>query len=354
MSKFPRGLSRRNLILGASLATAALMVPASASAKLPVTPQRAGLTTHIGEVTVRGVAFDNNGITMSGNVYLPKGFDERRKYPAIVVVHPGGGVKEQTAGLYALKMAKQGFVTLAFDAAHQGASGGMPRFIDDPMKRVVDFYSAVDYLTTLAYVDDDRIGALGVCAGSGITVKASMTDRRIKALAIVSGIDSGAAARQGWDGTTPVSAMLETLAKVGAQRTAEAGGAAPVYVPYVPALGDKSAPRDLQEAADYYLTDRGRSPTSTNQMLMTSISTGMSFTGFEGADTFITQPLLMIAGSEAGSLWHSKALLANAASRDKELFIIPGATHMDLYDGPGADTAARKLAPFFQSKLARG
>lgn len=344
-------LSDRNLILRSSLAAAAFLMAGSASAQLPLTPTSPGMTTQIGAVTVRNVAFDNNGITMSGNVYLPRGFDPQRKYPAIVVVHPGGGVKEQTAGLYALKLAEQGFVTLAFDAAHQGASGGLPRFIDDPMKRVVDFYSAVDYLTTLPYVDDARLGALGVCAGSGITVKASMTDRRIKALAIVSGIDSGAAARKGWDGKTSVSAMLDTLAKVGAQRSAEAGGAAPVYVPYVPALGDKTAPRDLQEAADYYLTDRGSYPTSTNRMLMTSISTGMSFTGFEGADTSITQPLLMIAGSEAGSLWHSKELNAKAASRDKELFIIPGATHMDLYDGPGADTAARKLAPFFQSKL---
>lgn len=323
----------------------------AASAALPVTPTTVGATTQIGGVTVRNIAFDNNGITMSGNVYLPRGFNAQRKYPAIVVVHPGGGVKEQTAGLYALKIAEEGFVTLAFDAAHQGASGGLPRFIDDPMKRVVDFYSAVDYLSTLSFVDTDRLGALGVCAGSGVTVKASMTDRRIKALAIVSGIDSGAAARKGWDGTVPVSAMLDTLAKVGAQRSAEAAGAAPVYVNYVPKIGDTTQPRDLQEAADYYLTERGRYPTSTNQMLMTSISTGMSFTGFEGADTFVTQPLLMIAGSDAGSLWHSKELHAKAASRDKELFIIPGATHMDLYDGVGANTAARKLAPFFKSKL---
>ena len=342
----------RRLLLGTSLAASALLMSGAATAALPVTPTTLGATTQIGGVTVRNVAFDNNGITISGNVYLPKGFNAQRKYPAIVVVHPGGGVKEQTAGLYALKMAEQGFVTLAFDASHQGASGGLPRFVDNPMKRVVDFYSAVDYLTTLPFVDDARLGALGVCAGSGITVKASMTDRRIKALAIVSGIDSGAAARKGWDGTTPVSAMLDTLAKVGAQRSAEAAGAAPVYVNYVPAVGDTTAPRDLQEAADYYLTERGRYPTSTNQMLMTSNSTQMSFTGFEGADTFITQPLLMIAGSEAGSLWHSKELLAKAASRDKELFIVPGATHMDLYDGPGADTAARKLAPFFKSNLA--
>ena len=120
---------------------------------------------------------------------------------------------------------------------------------------------------------------------------------------------------------------------------------------YVPKLGDTTAPRDLQEAADYYLTPRGQHPNSTNQMLMTSISTLASFTGFEGADTYLTQPVLLVAGSEAGSLWHSQELHATAASKDKELVIIDGATHMDLYDGEGATVAAKKLAPFFQTNL---
>ncbi|EJB8474229.1 alpha/beta hydrolase [Citrobacter freundii] len=296
--------------------------------------------------------FRNNEIMMSGNVYVPPDFSENRQYAAIVVVHPGGGVKEQTAGLYALKLAKEGFVTLAFDASHQGASGGLPRFIDDPMKRVVDFYSAVDYLTTLPYVDNNRIGALGVCAGSGITVKASMTERRIKALATVSAVDVGAATRKGWEGTTSESELISTLDAVAKQRTAEAAGGAPVYVNYVPKLGDTSAPKDLQEAADYYLTERGKYPTSTNQMLMTSISTLASFTGFEGADVYLTQPLLIVAGSKAGSLWHSQELHNTSASVQKTLHIIPGATHMDLYDGQGATVAASKLAPFFKKNLA--
>lgn len=347
------GLSRRNLILNGSLATAAMsMATTSASAALDPTPRTVGATTRIGDVTVRGVAFKNNGIAMSGNLYLPKGFSAARKYAAIVVVHPGGGVKEQVSGLYAQKMAAEGFVTLAFDASHQGASGGMPRYIDDPMKRVVDVYSAVDYLVSLPYVDADRIGALGACAGSGIAVKASMTDRRIKVLATVSAVDVGAATRKGWDGKTAEAEIIKTLDGVAKQRSAEAAGAAPVYVPYVPKLGDETAPRDLQEAAVYYLTSRGSYPTSTNKMLMTSVSTLASFTGFEGADVFITQPLLLVAGSEAGSLWHSRELIAKAASKDKELIVIPGATHMDLYDGPGATTVATKLAPFFKSKLA--
>ena len=171
---------------------------------------------------------------MAGNLYFPPGFDREAQYAAIVVVHPGGGVKEQTAGLYAEKLAEQGFVTLAFDASHQGASGGEPRFLDDPMKRVGDIYSAVDYLTSLPYVDANRIGAMGICAGSGATVKAASLDRRIKALATVSAVDVGAATRRGWDGTGSESAQLATLEAVAKQRTAEAAGAAPVYVPYVP------------------------------------------------------------------------------------------------------------------------
>jgi uncharacterized protein len=354
MTEKTGGLSRRNLILTGPIVSAGLLMAGKASAEIAVTSNGALVRTQVGDVVVQGVEFKKpDGIMLSGNVYFPKGFSERQKYPAIVVVHPGGGVKEQTAGLYAQKLAQEGFITLAFDAAHQGASGGMPRFVDDPMKRVGDVYTAVDYLTSLSYVDAERIGALGVCAGSGTTVKAAMTERRIKALATVSAVDVGAATRKGWDGKTPESAMIPTLEAVAKQRSAEAAGAAPVFVNYVPKLGDTTAPRDLQEAADYYLTPRGQYRTSTNQMLMTSISTLASFTGFEGAETYITQPLLMIAGSEAGSLWHSQELNAKAASTQKELFIVQGATHMDLYDGEGATGAARKLAPFFKSNLAQ-
>ncbi|MBD2065969.1 alpha/beta hydrolase [Leptolyngbya sp. FACHB-671] len=294
--------------------------------------------------------FKNGNLKMSGNLYLPGGFDAGRKYAAIVVVHPGGGVKEQTAGMYAQKLSEQGFVTLAFDASHQGASEGMPRFLDDPMKRVGDIYSAVDYLTTLSYVDSNRIGTLGICAGSGATVKAATTERRIKAIGTVSAVDVGAATRKGWDGTAPESDQIATLEAVAQQRSAEAAGAAPVYVPYVPNVGDRTAPRDLQEAADYYLTPRGQHPNAPNKMLLTSASYMVSFTGFDRVDTLLTQPLLVVAGSEAGSLWHSQELHAKAAG-PKELFIIDGATHMDLYDGNGVDLAMNKLSPFFKQNL---
>lgn len=337
--------SRRKLIAGGSALTAAFLLPTAA-----VGAVKADKGVQLGSVTRKNVRFKNGAIDMAGHLYLPKGFDERTKHPAVVSIHPGGGVKEQTAGVYARKLAEQGFVALAFDASHQGASGGLPRFLDDPMKRVGDIFSAVDYLTSLRYVDTARIGALGICAGSGAAVKASALDRRIKAVVTVSAVDVGAATRKGWDGKAPASELIGMLESVAKQRTAEAAGAAPVYVNYVPKVGDKTAPRDLQEAADYYLTPRGQHANAPNKMLLTSLGSLAAFTGFDGIDNVLTQPVMVIAGSQAGSLWHSQALHALAAG-PKELVLIDGATHMDLYDGAGMGVAFNKLAPFFQRTL---
>lgn len=344
-TSLPTNLSRRHALFGGSAMAATLLMPEIASAA-----SGSALDKKAGDARVRAVTFKNNGIDMAGNLYLPKNFSTNTKYPAIVSVHPGGGVKEQTAGLYAQKLAEQGFVALAFDASHQGASGGMPRLLDDPMRRVADIYSAVDYLTSLAYVDANRIGALGICAGSGTAVKAASMERRIKAIATVSAVDVGAATRRGWDGKAKPADQMAMLEAVAKQRSAEASGAAPVFVNYVPALGDKTAPRDLQEAADYYLTPRGQHPNSPNKMLMSSLSALAAFTGFDRAD-LLTQPLLIVAGSEAGSLWHSQELHAVAAG-PKDLFIVKGASHMDLYDGKGVETAMDQLSPFFTRNLA--
>lgn len=340
----PTNFGRRQILFGGLVLAASSLIPQIAFAA-----DKSNLSTKAAEVRMLNVSFKNNGIDMAGNLYLPKNFSETGKYPAIVSVHPGGGVKEQTAGLYAQKLAEQGFVTLAFDASHQGASGGMPRLLDDPMRRVADIYSAVDYLTSLSYVDANRIGALGICAGSGTTVKAASLERRIKAIATVSAVDVGAATRKGWDGKATKADQLAMLESVAKQRNAEAAGAAPTYVNYVPKVGDKSAPRDLQEAADYYLTPRGQHPNSPNKMLTTSLSALVSFTGFDRVD-LLTQPVLIVAGSKAGSLWHSQELHAKARG-PKELFLIDGATHMDLYDGEGANIVMKKLSPFFARTL---
>jgi fermentation-respiration switch protein FrsA (DUF1100 family) len=142
-------------------------------------------------VIVRDVLFKNREITMAGDLYLPANWVSTGSYSAIVVTHPGGGVKEQVAGHYADKLAEKGFVALAFDASYQGESGGEPRFLEDPYARVEDIRSAVDYLTTVPFVNKENIGALGICAGGGYTLNAAQTEKRIKAIATVSAVDIG-------------------------------------------------------------------------------------------------------------------------------------------------------------------
>lgn len=192
---------------------------------------------------MEAITFPNGPVTMAGNLYLPAGFDPEGSYPAVVAVHPGGGVKEQTAGLYAGKLAERGFVALAFDASFQGDSGGEPHHLEDPYARVEDVRAAVDHLQSLPYVDPERIGALGVCAGGGYAVNAAMTDYRIKALTTVSAVNIGTSFRRGWYGTDSDAAAVPTLKALAQQRTAEAAqGADPAYLPYVPAEPDENTP----------------------------------------------------------------------------------------------------------------
>lgn len=275
-----KSFHRRTALLGAS-ALAALMI-------LPYTAGAATKKAVEGDVQLESVTFMNSAIKMAGNIYSPKEFDKRSKHAAVVVVHPGGGVKEQAAGLYAQKLAQQGFVVLTFDASHQGASGGMPRHLEDPTKRVEDVRSAVDYLTTLAFVDADRIGALGICAGGGYAIKAATSERRIKAVATVSAVDIGAATRKGWDGKLPLAQQIAPLDAVAKQRTAEANGAKPMYVEYVPSKPDSATPPDLREASEYYLTARGKHPHAQNKMLFTSLDKMYSFTALDQVDSLLT------------------------------------------------------------------
>ncbi|MPY35724.1 alpha/beta hydrolase [Streptomyces adustus] len=297
---------------------------------------------------MQAITFPNGQITMAGNLYLPEAFDTGSRHAAVVVVHPGGGVKEQAAGLYAGKLAEQGFVALAFDASYQGDSGGEPHHLEDPYARVDDVRAAVDYLQTLDYVDPEGIGALGICAGGGYSVNAAMTDYRIKALTTVSAVNIGTSFRRGWYGTDSDAAAVPTLKAVAQQRTAEASqGAEPAYLPYVPAEPDENTPRDLVEAGDYYLTPRAK-----NKFLFTkSVSRIFTFDAFHMVEDLLTQPILVVAGSEAGSLWMSTELHGRARS-PKRLRVVEGGTHMDFYDVPKyVDQAIAEATPFFTEHL---
>lgn len=299
------------------------------------------------------VTFKNGSLKIAGNLFLPAKMEPNKKYPAIVVVHPGGGVKEQTAGLYAQKLAQQGFIALAFDASHQGASEGSPRFLEDPTARVEDIRSAVDYLTTLSSVDADKIGALGICAGGGYAISAAQTEHRIKAVAGISAVDIGLTFRTGWNGKGSLADQMKTLEAVGKQRTAEANGAEAIYVHYVPEAGEltPNTDRDMREAHEYYRTPRGQHPNSANQLLFTSFDKIMAFSAFSQIDTLLTQPILLIAGSEAGSRWQSE-MAYKKATGPRELFIVKGATHMTMYDVPqDVQQAMEKLTVFFNKNL---
>jgi len=275
------------------------------------------------------------------------------KSPALVVVHPGGGVKEQTASLYAKKLAEAGFTTVCYDAAYQGASGGEPHFLEDPSARVSDVSAVVDYLQQQDFVDPQKIAVVGICAGGGYAATAATRDHRLKALATVSMVNIGDSARLGWNGDEDASKHNASLQQAAEQITAEVvRGASRAAAPYVPPHPDENTPYDLKEAADYYLTTRCQHPRAENRMLIDSLPLVLTFDAFQFADHYLKQPTLLIAGEKAGSLWHTEKLDKLIGGATKKV-IVPDGTHMDFYDKlPFVDPAAKEIADFMKAKVA--
>ncbi|MFS4474306.1 alpha/beta hydrolase [Chryseobacterium sp. T20] len=297
------------------------------------------------------IYFKNKELSIAANLYTPENFDATKKYPAIVIGHPAGGVKEQTAGIYAEKMAAKGFITLAFDACYQGDSEGTPRHQENPNFRVADISAAVDYLTTLPYVDAGQIAGIGICASGGYFVAATTQDHRIKALATVSAVDIGEMYHKGWNGQGGTVNIPETLNSANNQRTAEANGADPIYLNWV---GERNEAwgKEATDGYDYYKTPRAQHPNSTGEYLLTDLPGLIAFHAFDRVDTLLTQPLLIIAGSNALSKWNSDFLYERAASKTKELFIVDGANHFDLYDvSTYVDQAVDRINTFFETTL---
>ncbi len=324
---------------------------------LPAFAQSAQPTTVAQGANVVGsqkVTFDNGDVRMAGNLYLPANYDSRRKYPAIVVAHPWGGVKEQTSGLYAQQLARKGFVTLAFDASHYGESGGEPPDLEDPADRVQDIRSAVGYLASLPQVDASRIGAVGVCAGGGYTLHEAQNDPRVKAVAGVVAYDIGDATRTGIRGS-PVTAKdrQKLLQGVAGQLNKEAAGAPVLVKQLLPSRDQVNAgtPNFVREATDYYLTPRGAHPNARNRFVVTSPGLHMAYYPLEHMALVSPRPVLLIAGERAETRKFSEAAYAKAR-QPKELLLIHGASHFDLYDKPQYVTpAVDKMAEFFGKHL---
>lgn len=298
---------------------------------------------------------NNYNITMSAFINFPEGFDESKKYPAIVVSHPGGGVKEQTAGLYAKKIAEQGFITIAYDASYQGESTGEPRQLENPYIRTEDISAVIDYLTTLPYIDITNIGAMGICAGAGYTANAAINDHRIKAVGTVSAVNIGQMFRNGWTNTVKDADALPYLLAGAEARTKDANGTEIVTMPLAPLKEEDAPNEELRSAWEYYHTDRCQWPTAPGFATTRNLTQIISYDAYNKAEAFFTQPLLMVAGSNAGSKWMSEDLVSRAASKDKELYVIDGPNHMDFYDVPEyVDAAVEQLSGFFKKNLQTG
>lgn len=285
------------------------------------------------KVSHRKVTFTNRyGITLAVDMYVPK--EAEGKLPAIAVSGPFGAVKEQSSGLYAMTLAERGFLTIAFDPSYTGESGGEPRYVASPDINTEDFCAAVDFLSTCDQVDADRIGILGICGWGGMALNAAAIDTRIKATVTSTMYDMSRVTANGYFDVMDADARYEMRKQLNAQRTedyrhgtyAQAGG----VVDPLPA----DAPQFVKDYHAYYKTPRGyhkRSLNSNNGWNKTSALSFMNMPILSYSDE-IRSAVLMIHGEKAHSRYFSEDAFKKLKGDNKELLIIPGASHVDLYD----------------------
>jgi uncharacterized protein len=306
-----------------------------------------------GKVHIHPVNYKLNGLDIAANVYTPANYDPRKTYPTLVVAHPNGGVKEQVAGLYAQRLAEQGYITITADAAYQGASGGLPRSVDKPSFRIEDIHGMADYITRYAGVDAKRLGLLGLCGGGGYSLAAAQTDKRFKTVATVSMFNSGRVRRNGY-----VDSQLDTiqqrLQQASAARAQEAAGGEVLYSGDANLSDEQIAklPFDLYRQGYEYYWKTHAHPNSTFKYTTSGLLDLMRFDATNQIE-LIQQPLLMIAGTKADSFYMSEDAIAKATgTKDKELFKLDGATHIETYWVPQyVDAAITKLTSFYGRTL---
>ncbi|WP_323110098.1 alpha/beta hydrolase [Pectobacterium carotovorum] len=308
------------------------------------------------KVTQQKVTFKNQyQMNVTGNLFIPKGINQNAKNPAIVVGHPMGAVKEQSSNLYAQKLAEQGFVTLAIDLSFWGESEGKPGHLIAPEIYSDDFSAAVDYLSTQRYVDAEKIGVLGICGSGSFVISAAKIDPRMKAIATVSMYDMGSAARNGLNHTFTLEQRKALIKSAAEQRLAEFKGGEIAYIPGTVNKLDESTPAIQREFFDFYRTERGgytpqgEKEALTTKPMLSSMGKFMNFYPFNDIETISPRSMLFITGDQA----HSKEFSEDAykrAGQPKELYIVPNAGHVDLYDRTDLIPFA-KLTSFFKDNL---
>ncbi|NSL87022.1 alpha/beta hydrolase [Chitinophaga sp. Mgbs1] len=295
---------------------------------------------------------NNANILISAVINFPEDFNEDKKYPAIIVTLPSGSVKEQMAGLYARKLSEHGFITIAYDPSYQGESTGAPRLLENPHIRTEDVSAVLDYLTTLPYINTAKIGAVGICGGGGYTINAAINDHRIKAVGTISVLNVGAVFRNGWANTTRDADAFPLLLAGAEARTADAKEGSQTF-PLAPEKAEDAPNEEWKEVWEYYRTDRCQYPTAPSYATSRSLTQIATYDAFSKADIFLTQPLLSVIGSRAGTSWMSDVLLNQAASTDKNQYIVEGASHVSLYDVEDhVNEAVHQLTLFFQKHIA--
>lgn len=320
-----------------------------------------------GKVNIHPVKYRANGVDIAANVYTPPSYDEAKQFPAVVVAHPNGGVKEQVAGLYAQRLAEKGYITITADAAYQGGSGGEPRNVDKPAHRIEDIHGMADFVTGYPGVDVARVGLLGICGGGGYALKAAQTDKRFRSVATVSMFNSGRVRRNGYMdsqlATIPerMRQASDARAKEVAGREVRAGthemtGGDVLYAGDARMTDEQIAalPFELYRQGYEYYWKTHAHPGSTFRYTMSSLLDLMRWDATDQLE-LLDQPLLMIAGSKADSLYMTEDAFAKATgTKDKELFKIDGATHIETYWVPKyVDAAMTKLTDFFGTSLAK-
>ncbi len=347
--------------LTAALALAAAILPAAVNAQSNPTNNPTGALTMTSDwdkifpqstkVDHQKVQFKNRyGIILAADLYLPKD-RAGKKLAAIAVGGPFGAVKEQSSGLYAQTMAERGFVTLAFDPSYTGESGGEPRNIASPDINIEDFSAAVDYLGLHEAVDRERIGIIGICGWGGMALGASAVDKRIKAVVTSTMYDMSRVMSKGYNDSVTLEQRTKALEEMSRQRWEDSKNGTPKYGPLSNELKGGET-QFLVDYHDFYRTKRGFHPRAVNSNASWSVTMPLSFNGFPLL-TYIKEiaprPVLFIHGEKAHSRYFSEDAY-KAAAEPKELMIIKGANHTDLYDKMDVIPFDR-LTQFFRDNL---